>query len=928
MMLYLALAALAVLIPPVLFDLAARPTIRRLGLRNVMRRPGEASLVIGGSMLATALITASLLVGDSFGTSIRSLGQTFWGPVDEVFDDADPAATADAIRAANDGSIDGVLPARFAPVSVGTVGDNPTVLPELRVLEFDFADAKQFGGDPEATGLAGVDSLAAGSVVLNETTAEDLGVSVGDQLEIFGPASLVNVTVGAIVERTGLAGVGEIIANTGDISTGLGATGSEGSVVLVSNTGDVYAGAERTDEAIAVIAGVVGEDVDVNDVKRNILEDADEEAAETTELFGTIGGFSVVAGILLVINLFVMIASERKTELGTLRAVGLGRSAVRRAFSLEGAIYGVVAAALGALLGIGVASGVMRFASSLSDGGVVTLALSVKGVSLLTGAVIGLAISQITVTFTSARVTRLNIVRALKDIAEPPSDSHPIRRIALSVIGMAIGAALFVLANGTPVVAMLAPVIVAVAAIPLLSIAIGGRPAVVVGCAVALAWAAAVFGVMSETMADPDISLFLLQGVLLVGLAVAIVASLDGVWVGLARRLTGGSLAPRLGLAHPLARPVRSALLVAMYGLVIFTVSFMAVINTVFAQQAPDFAAEAGGAFDLVVDSNRTNPIALDDLNSRPDVEVAYGIERGELSYEFERTEDGVTETVERERWSSVIPSDLRPELGMVTVARFESFADDQAFWSAMAAGDPWVALPEWVSHELGDELTVIGPDGDRQIVRVGATTDMNWATNAGLYLNSSLAPVLSSSDEMITRYLVLANGDGEEVATAINDDLSRQGADARTFLSVASEEVAEQETFINLLQGYLALGLLIGILGLAVVLVRAVRERRLQLGMMRAVGVMPSVIRNTFIVEAAFIGIQGVVLGIGLGLLSSWQVLTRSTAFEDNLRFAVPFTWLAGLGAVALLASLAAGAWPALRAAKTSPAVALRMSG
>lgn len=927
-MLYLALATLAILIPPVLFDLAARPTIRRLGLRNVSRRPGEASLVIGGSMLATALITASILVGDSFGTSIRSFGQTFWGPVDEIFDDADPAATAAAIEAANDGSIDGVLPARFAPVSIGTVGDNTKVLPELRVLEVDFEAARQFGDDPEATGLADVESLPAGSVVLNSTTAEELAVSVGERLEVFGPQSSVEVIVGAIVQRTGLAGVGELIANTGDISTGLGVTGPQGSVVFVSNTGDVYEGAERTDEAIAVIESVVGEEAGINDVKRGVLEEADEEAAETTELFGTIGGFSVVAGILLVINLFVMIASERKTELGTLRAVGLGRSAVRRAFSLEGAIYGVIAAVLGALLGIVVAAGVMRFAGSLSDDGNITLALSVDNTSLLTGALIGLAISQITVTFTSARVTRLNIVRALKDIAEPPSETHPARRAAFSAVGMGTGVAAFALANGTPVVAMLAPVVICVAAVPLVSLLVGGRVAVVIGCAVALAWVAAVFGVMSETMADPDISLFLLQGVLLVGLAVAIVASLDSVWVGLARRLTGGSLAPRLGLAHPLARPVRSALLVAMYGLVIFTVSFMAVINTVFAQQAPDFAAEGGGGFDLVVDSNRTNPITPSDLNSRPDVEVAYGIERGVLTYEFERTEDGVTETVDRERWSSVIPADFRPELGMVTTSRFADFADDLSFWTAMAAGESWVAIPEWVSHELGDELVVVSPGGEQQTVRVGAKTDFNWATNAGLYLNSSLSAALTETDDEITRYLVLATGDPDQVVAAINDDLSRKGADARTFLSVAQDEVSEQETFINLLQGYLALGLLIGILGLAVVLVRAVRERRRQLGMMRAVGVMPSVIRNTFVVEAAFIGFQGVVLGIGLGLLSSWQVLTQSSAFEDNLRFAVPFTWLAGLGFLALLASLAAGAWPALRAAKTSPAVALRVSG
>ncbi len=920
MILYLALAALLVLLPPVLFDLFFRPTVRRLGLRNVARRPGEASLVIGGSMLATALITASLLVGDSFGTSIRSLGQTFWGPVDELFDDATPAETAQALRDADDESIDGVLAARFAPVAVGTVEADPVVVPELRVLEVNFADAKSFGGDEEATGLATVPDLPAGSVVINDDTASDLGVAAGDRLEIYGPDSSVVVEIAAVVDRSGLAGVGQIIANSGEISGGLGVDGPEGNVVLVSNTGDVYSGADRTDDAIGVIESVVGPDTDVADVKRDLLQDADEEAAETTELFGTIGGFSVVAGILLVINLFVMVASERKTELGTLRAVGLGRSEVRRAFSLEGAVYGIIAAAFGALLGVVVAAGVMRFAGGLTeDDGNITLALSVDWRSLLTGGLIGLAISQLTVTFTSGRVTRLNIVRALKDIAEPPSQGHPLRRLVGGAAGVALAAVAFFLWNGTPVVAMLAPVVGAIALIPLLGRVIGGRASVVIGCALALAWAAAVFGVMSETMDDPDIALFLLQGVLLVGLAVAIVAALDSVWVGLARRITGGSLAPRLGLAHPLARPVRSALLVAMYGLVIFTVSFMAVINTVFAQQAPEFAAQAGGGFDLVIDSNRTNPVNSDTLNERSDVELAVPIQRGNLVYEA-RNED-------EERWASVIPADFPGELGMVTTERFDEFESDEAFWTAMAAGEDWVAIPEWFELDLGEELLVDRADGSSTTVRVGATTDLTWAIGSGIFVNSSLADDLVDGNETVTRQFVRTNGDSDVVTAALNDEFRRQGADARTFLSVANDEVGEQETFINLLQGYLGLGLLIGILGLAVVLVRAVRERRRQLGMMRAVGVMPSVIRNTFVVEAAFIGIQGVVLGIGLGLLSSWQVLTRSTAFEDNLSFAVPTLWLVGLAVVAIAASLAAGAWPALRAARTAPAVALRMS-
>ena len=930
--------SLALLLPPVLFDLFFRPTIRRLGLRNVSRRPGEAALVVAGSMLATALITASLLVGDSFGTSIRSLAQTQYGPVDEIVEIDNPKAAADALRAANDGTLDGVLATRYGVVAVGSTGAAPVVEPELRLLELDPTLAPAFGDDPDSNGLALMPALSANEIVVNAQIADRLGVEMGDTVEIFAGPEPLRMTVAAVLPRTGLAGLGEIIAAPGAITSAIpNVDDTTIGAVLVSNVGGVYEGADQTEQATALIVDTLsgsGATLEVDEVKRRLLENADLEAADQTELFGTIGGFSVVAGILLVVNLFVMVAEERKTELGTLRAVGLGRGPIRRAFTLEGAVYGALAAVAGALLGVVVAAGVMEFASRLFEADSdITLSLSVASLSLVTGGLIGFAISQLTVTITSARITRLNIIRALKDLPEPPGAGHPWRRLVIGGLGMAGGAALFLAFSSTPVVALLAPVIVAVSAIPLLARLIGGRPAAVVGCAAALAWAASVFGVMKETMNDPDITLFLLQGVLLVGLAVAIVAALDSVWVGLTRRLTGGRLAPRLGLAHPLARPVRSALLVAMYGLVIFTVTFMAVLNAVFQQQAPIFAEQAGGSFDLYVDSNSTNPWSVQELEARPEIEVAVPLQNGRLEYEIVSTSNSELASLEEntDSWRvSSLPGSFPVDRASSTIDRLSEFATDEAAWKAMVTGDEWVIVPYYSDLEVGDELLLKAEGLPDRSIRVAATTDLNWAIRAGWYVPQSLEPYFTEGFGVPTRHFIIAadGSDTDSVATALTEDGSTRGSDARTFLAVAQSEVDEQEAFLRLLQGYLGLGLLIGIAGLGVVLVRAVRERRRQLGMMKAMGIASSAVRNTFMVEAAFIGIQGVALGIGLGLLSSWQVLTKSTAFEDNLSFAIPVDWLVALTVIAVLASLGAGVIPAIRAGRTAPAVALRVTG
>ena len=64
-------------------------------------------------------------------------------------------------------------------------------------------------------------------------------------------------------------------------------------------------------------------------------------------MFTAMGSFGVLAGLLLLVNLFVMLAAERKTELGMARAVGMRRSELVGAFATEGWIYALVATALG-----------------------------------------------------------------------------------------------------------------------------------------------------------------------------------------------------------------------------------------------------------------------------------------------------------------------------------------------------------------------------------------------------------------------------------------------------------------------------------------------------------------------------------------------------------------------------------------------------
>jgi putative ABC transport system permease protein len=72
-------------------------------------------------------------------------------------------------------------------------------------------------------------------------------------------------------------------------------------------------------------------------------------------IFLVFGLFSMAAGILLIFLIFVMLAAERRSEMGMARAIGMNRVHLTEAFIAEGMAYNVGAALVGAVLGLGVA---------------------------------------------------------------------------------------------------------------------------------------------------------------------------------------------------------------------------------------------------------------------------------------------------------------------------------------------------------------------------------------------------------------------------------------------------------------------------------------------------------------------------------------------------------------------------------------------
>jgi putative ABC transport system permease protein len=137
---------------------------------------------------------------------------------------------------------------------------------------------------------------------------------------------------------------------------------------------------------------------------------------------------------------------------------------------------------------------------------------------------------------------------------------------------------------------------------------------------------------------------------------------------------------------------------------------------------------------------------------------------------------------------------------------------------------------------------------------------------------------------------------------------------------SLVSTATSVDKTLTVLLGGIAGISLLVGGIGVMNIMLVSVTERIREIGLRKALGATPRVIRRQFLVEASVLGLLGGVLGVGLGLLGAW-ILPHF--ISDPIKISAAAT--AGAIVVAIGIGVAFGVYPAGRAAKLPPIDALR---
>lgn len=986
LVLCLSTAAYVAIRRPVVFKMGMRNIPRRkaqtvlilvgLMLATVI---STAALGMGDTIDRSLTATTYEVLGEVDEVIVRS--PELEANVNNALADRFPASELQRIEQAVAGNedIDGLMPALLEFVPAINM-DTQLSTPQVFIIGIDPARVDQFGGlntlDGEPIDL---NALPPDAVVISESTAEELDAAAGDQVTIFYGGQPLTFTVAAVAPNSPLTGVLNSDENPGmvvPLERLQAGTNQQDqiSMIMVSNRGDVRSGVDLTEQVVDALEPVLaGHQLGIDSIKQTFIDLSEGVSSALTGLFLVLGLFSIAVGVLLIILIFSMLAAERRAEMGMARAVGQQRFQLIQQFISEGTGYALLSGIVGVAVGVGVTYLLATIFSGLV-GDFFTIEPFVTWRSAIIGYCLGVVITFLAIVVASWRASRLNVVAAIRDLPDVTNPKRKLRTLINGLLMLIVGglmvygglagdaAQAFLLYFGLSLIPF---------GVALLARYLGApsRPVfTAVGILILVLWfmpTDVMVDIFGEAAGGGDFEMFFLSGIFMVtGATILIVQNLDLLLAGL-NRLSGlfKSRIPavRLAVAYPGSNTSRTGLTVAMFSLIIFSLVCFSAISENFSNVFINDDADAG--WDVLVDVDAANQIPNKDLVAALN---AAGVDTSDIeevgwtdwlaaaagARQLTSPDEGFTPENE---YSTVTLTGMDASFITGSILTFQNratgYESDQAIVDALL-NEPNVAIIDASAISGGEgfafggttysleglesdsegfapiEVELIGQSGQTTVVRIIGILDQDLSTLFGMYVNrASVEQIFPDPATTSYRVKLSDSSKADERAKEFEAALLQHGAQAQSFEEILNESQGIFRGFLALIQGFMGLGLIVGIAAVGVIAFRSVVERRQQIGILRAIGFQSSLVSLGFIIETIFVVGLGVISGTILALALSWQLFQDPdfTGGADVDGFVVPWSLVGIVLAIAFGFALLMTWIPSRQAAQIRPAEALR---
>ena len=408
--------------------------------------------------------------------------------------------------------------------------------------------------------------------------------------------------------------------------------------VLVTHRGPAVEGGRYTDATVDEdrLPPLLPTDLEADPVKKDAIEQADQSGEIFSTLFVLFGQFSVAAGMLLIFLIFVMLAAERKHELGHSPRRRDAAYSARPRLRLRGRPLRARGERHGQRAGVGVGWVMVRLTGQGFAGGSedfrIVFATSPQNVVL--AFCMGMVLTFAVVLLSSWRVSRLNVVRAIRDIPEPDKRGRSVLGVIVAVLTPIAGAVAFWQGVATETVAFY------LGGLSLMLIGLGApgpgprdtRPRRLQRVGARPARAVADPGLHNDAGGDgagPE--MFFVSGIALVVAGVwLVVFNADvilRVVVAVFGRIRGLPPVLKTAVKYPTQSLFRTGMTLAMFMLVVFTLTAMNFIQAAMSAAFGD-VQELSGGYEIQGNAGYAAPIP--DMNAA--LEDAEGIRKGSIN--------------------------------------------------------------------------------------------------------------------------------------------------------------------------------------------------------------------------------------------------------------------------------------------------------
>ena len=705
------------------------------------------------------------------------------------------------------------------------------------------------------------------AVILPTALADQLGVGVDDTVSFLVSSRVEDFVVKAILTDSGIARAfdGQIVFM--DIAA---------AQITLGRVGRIDRLEVLLDDPL--MADTVAERIRVQLPESVVVYRPEDRAAETERMtrafrynLRALSYIALIVGMILIYNTLNIAVVRRRGEIGALRTLGTSRATIKWMFLIEATLFGVV----GAAMGIGLGELLARISGALVS----------QTISLLyTGTPASGASGGVDLVFYIEMLVLGGILAAA-------SGAGPaLRATAISPVET-------LRARGSGKMPR--------------SLTIGGIVAIVAGVGLSFAPAIAGFPFLGYVSGVSFIAGFgLLSPVLAMGLITAGRGIVTHVFPG-EGRLAIQTIEANLG--RVVVAVVSLAIAVAMLSSVAIMVASFRDTIVVWVDQTLEgdlylSPAAPGG-------NNTLEDETLELLSAVPGIAAIDRFRAISIDYEGFPAVVGASEFQILAAYSRLLfidgraTSDVAPRLiGEERVVVSEPFA----LRHDVAAGDT-IELPtpsgmapfevEAVFYDYSSEGGLVMMDRNTYV----ATFTDSAVSNVAVYLDPG-------SDPDAVRADIAGRLPDVELRIATNREL-------RTLVLRVFDQTFQITYALELI------ALAVAMLGIANTLAALIIERRPELAMLRFIGAARSQIRRIIVLESALIGVLGATIGLGLGIALSLLLVNviNFQSFGWTIQFTMPVGFLAQSMVVVLLATIAAGLYPASLALQMDPIKGIR---